>query len=918
MKLSCYTDYMEEDNRIGDSGSSSWLVTAKVMPPKHHITLAERKPALDILLRNQERSLTIMEATGGFGKTTLLSLWRIKLLDMGHTVAWVTLDAEDTANTLITYFTYAFQTAGLNMDEPDLLLDSGSERLDPLHQLNILINLLQNVDKKIVLMLDDVDRMIDQEALQILNMMIRHAPDNLHIAIAYRHNPGIALSNLLLDGTAIRLTAFDLRFSYDEIGELFEGRLSKRDMETIHERSEGWPVALRLMKREIDNNWDYIDKIQHFSGGRGLVSEYFNEQLFLRLTEEEKTFLLDISILEWLEAPLIDAVRETSNASYILNEILHLEGIIVPLEGKGDTYRLHALFRDFLIDLYKAKKPERFINLHRKAAYALAKRNRLLTALRHATLAGDKILIGEILEQAGGIKLWVREGMTRIIPANQMIDDEIISYFPRLGLLRCIVLIKTGHIKAAQALYNHIKKETSGFQRDRIGGNDSSLYMDHTVIRSMLAAYAGLPLSSELISLVSNEINNTEDVESSMIGFYNNMLCLAKYQRADFSEAWYHGQESASYYEKIGSEYGNIFIDFHFGAIAMAQGKASEASGYISRASRNAHRFFPTDKEPRLIGEILTAELKLEKNDTKGLSRKFEDITQRLYESEAWFDIYAVAYSVAVEIIKEQGIKDIGEFLKNAIECAEEKGLSKLISFLVALQVHILIIDGQKEKAQLLYGKSDIPKTIDEIFNLENNSWREVEIYSFCFILIKMTTSSFDEARTVLSRFLAFSEKNNLIRSLIRCLVLAARLEDSANDKALAYYHLEKALKQSLQNDYIRPFIRGGEQIKNLLMGFKNIESKDKELILQADKIISHFQLAQNSDMSKILFSQKEIEILQGLNQGLQDKMIALNLGVTPHAVRYHLKKIYVKTKAKNRIQAVNRAKELCVIKNSI
>lgn len=918
MKSPCYTDYMDENNQIEDSVSSSWLVMAKVMPPRNHITLAARKSALDILLRNQERSITIMEATGGFGKTTLLSLWRIKLLDMGHSVAWITLDAEDTANTLVTYFAYAFQAAGLNMDQSNLLSDSDAALLDPLHQLNILLSFLQDIDKKIVLMLDDVDRIVDPEALKILNMMIRHAPGNLHIAIAYRHNPGIALSNLLLDGTAIRLTAFDLRFSYDEIGDFFDGRLSKRDMETLHERSEGWPVALRLMKREIDDNWDNLDKIQHFSGGRGLVSEYFNEQLFLRLTEEEKTFLLDISILEWLEAPLIDAVRETTNASYILNEILHLEGIIVPLEGKGDTYRLHALFRDFLIDLYKAKKPDRFITLHRRAAHVLAKGNRLLTALRHAELAKDKILIGEILEQAGGIKLWVREGMTRIIPANQLIDDEIISYFPRLGLLRCIVLIKTGHIKSAQALYNHIEKETSGFQKDRIGGDDSSLYMDHTVIRSMLAAYAGLPLSSELISLVSNEINNIEDVESSVIGFYNNMLCLAKYQRAEFVEAWFHGQEATNYYEKIGSVYGKIFIDFHFGAIAMAQGKAADASGYISRASRNAHRFFPTDKEPRLIGEILTAELKLEKNDIKKLNGKFQDITKRLYESEAWFDIYAVAYSVAVEIIKEQGVKDTEEFLRDAIERAEEKGLLKLISFLVALQVQILITDGQKEKAQLLYDKSDIPKTIDEIFNLENNSWREVEVYSFCFIMIKMTASAFDDARTVLSRFLAFSEKNNLIRSLIRCLVFAARLEENANDKALAYSHLGKALKQSLQNDYIRPFIRGGEQIKNLLTGFGNIESNDKELILQAHKVIPHFQLAQNSDMSKILFSEKEIAILQGLNQGLQDKMIALNLGVTPHAVRYHLKKIYAKTNAANRIQAVNRAKELCVIKNNI
>ena len=104
-----YTGYMNENDDTGEQGLSSWLVAAKVMPPKNHITLAERKLALDILLRDQERSITIMEATGGFGKTTLLALWRMKLLDMGHSVAWVTLDAEDTASTLITYFAYAFR-----------------------------------------------------------------------------------------------------------------------------------------------------------------------------------------------------------------------------------------------------------------------------------------------------------------------------------------------------------------------------------------------------------------------------------------------------------------------------------------------------------------------------------------------------------------------------------------------------------------------------------------------------------------------------------------------------------------------------------------------------------------------------------------------------------------------------------------
>jgi LuxR family maltose regulon positive regulatory protein len=46
----------------------------------------------------------------------------------------------------------------------------------------------------------------------------------------------------------------------------------------------------------------------------------------------------------------------------------------------------------------------------------------------------------------------------------------------------------------------------------------------------------------------------------------------------------------------------------------------------------------------------------------------------------------------------------------------------------------------------------------------------------------------------------------------------------------------------------------------------------------------------------------------------LQDKVIARRLGVSEHAVRFHLKNIYAKTRARGRLEAIVRARELGVL----
>lgn len=62
------------------------------------------------------------------------------------------------------------------------------------------------------------------------------------------------------------------------------------------------------------------------------------------------------------------------------------------------------------------------------------------------------------------------------------------------------------------------------------------------------------------------------------------------------------------------------------------------------------------------------------------------------------------------------------------------------------------------------------------------------------------------------------------------------------------------------------------------------------------------------NDKADLLLSEREMEILQGLVQGLDYKEVGAKLFISPHTVRNHIAKIYQKLQVKNKAQAVGLA----------
>src|SRR5215210_1766546 len=132
------------------------LLETKLYIPQAHPNLVPRLRLSERLKEGLGRKLTLISAPAGFGKTTLLSEWRMMHLDSEYPLAWVSLEEDD--NDPMRFLSYLI--AALRSIEADIgevaLLSLRSPRPSPVGSvLTSLVNEIATIPCDFVLVLDD-------------------------------------------------------------------------------------------------------------------------------------------------------------------------------------------------------------------------------------------------------------------------------------------------------------------------------------------------------------------------------------------------------------------------------------------------------------------------------------------------------------------------------------------------------------------------------------------------------------------------------------------------------------------------------------------------------------------------------------------------------------------------------------------
>jgi LuxR family maltose regulon positive regulatory protein len=364
-------DNREDSSQLSTADAEKRLETrpgfflrTKLLPPRPAPELLSRARLTDRLLANLSYPLTLVTANAGSGKTTLVADF---LRTHKRQFVWYQLDHTDAdPSVFLGYLTFGIQQRVPGFGEAVysyLQEATGEVAQHPERAADVFLNeVLERVEQQLILVLDDYHHLGAETAVHaVLDRLLAYLPDVLHVIIISREMPPLALGRLRTHAPLSNIDRADLLFTDEETQELFRKvfdlELTSAQLSEYRERTHGWITALQLVRQVAHRNVitgrngqaDIPDLVEVLRQSERDIFDYFAEEVFSDETEEVRKLLLQVSLLDRIELDTCTALYPGANCSRLLPNLVRRNVFItVAGDGRGEEYRLHPLFQNFL------------------------------------------------------------------------------------------------------------------------------------------------------------------------------------------------------------------------------------------------------------------------------------------------------------------------------------------------------------------------------------------------------------------------------------------------------------------------------------------------------------------------------------------------------------------------------------------
>src|SRR5438876_8981203 len=377
------------------------ILATKLYIPPLRPQVVIRPRLIERLNEGLHRKLTLIAASAGFGKTTLVSEWVEGIERPGARTAWLSLDEGDNDPTrFLTYLVAALQAIAATIGEGVLGVLQSPQPPPTASILTALLNDLTTIKDHFVLVLDDYHVIDAKPVDHALTFLLDHLPPHMHLVIATREDPPLPLARLRARGQLTEVRVTDLRFTHSEaagfLNQVMGLGLSAQDIAALETRTEGWIAGLQLAAISMQGQPDAASFITSFTGSHHFVMDYLVEEVLGQQSERVQAFLLRTSILDRFCGPLCDAVLLDPSASgqETLEYLERANLFIVPLDNERRWYRYHHLFADLLrqrLQQSTASSPgderDGVAEFHRRASQWYEDHSLAIEAFPHAVAA---------------------------------------------------------------------------------------------------------------------------------------------------------------------------------------------------------------------------------------------------------------------------------------------------------------------------------------------------------------------------------------------------------------------------------------------------------------------------------------------------------------------------------------------------
>jgi LuxR family maltose regulon positive regulatory protein len=923
--------------------STSLLATKLyIPPPRAKIVL---RPGLierlnEGLSSGHPPGVTLISAPAGFGKTTLVGEW---IASPWHCpggqvckrpAAWLSLDDGDNDVTrFLTYLVAALQTMDANIGTAVLEM----LQAQPPPTESILTTLINEITsrsdnpstgptgqsgQRFIFVLDDY-HVIDAKAVDnALTFLVEHLPPQMHLVIATREDPNLPLARLRVRGQLTELRAADLRFTPTEAAEFLNQRMGlnllAEDIAALETRTEGWIAGLQLAALSMRGQKDAASFIKAFTGSHHFVLDYLMEEVLGQQSESVQNFLLCTSILDRMCGSLCDAVlldaSQSAPGQETLEYLEHANLFIVPLDNERRWYRYHHLFAELLRHRLEQTNSSLAPKLHQRASVWLENENLIEEAIAQAFASRDWEHTASLIFHFAH-RVHIQTNLTALGGWLAALPEPVIRARPWLCVYQALAWYWTGPRDRIEERLQLAEQALPGSQMPEGEATQLAGY-----IAAIRAHYA----------LVSGDIPRVQSMAQA---------ALQQLPEGDYMRGWtavalggaYWGQGNVVASQQAFQTAKIVALQHNYRLLAVPpacyvgmqlvkQGRLDEALCVyregVEYATLAGGQQLPIAGFPKVkLGDVLR-----ERNDLPDADQWLRPGVEQCLQL-GHPDVLVDAYTALARLqLAQNDWPGAHATFQKADELAQKSPVDPFVRcWLDDCRLRLWLAKGRLDDLARWAEASGL--TVDG----ELSYHYDLHHLNLARLLLARAKCAATPARaqilsrvsSLLSRLLVAAEKAGWVHETIKILVLQTLVLAESSDQAKALPALGRALTLAEPGGFIRIFVDEGvpmsqllseaahqgimpDYVRKLLAAFnaKDQKSENKSSLPSAQPLIEPL-------------SQRELEVLRLISQGLSNREIGERLFLALSTVKGHTRILFDKLQVQRRTEAVARAREL-------
>lgn len=878
------------------SGARERASRRRLRPPVQRAPLATRELVLRSLDVARAGKLTIVVGPRGYGKSTALGQWWQRLTQQGIAAAWYTAsDLDREPDVFLEMVARSLAAAGVEMGDAMRPKTGDSPAAT---MLDAILLQLDRDERPIVLIIDDFDRVDHPGVARLVEEMTDALPDWVHLVLATRRKPSLAVSVLRTQGIVRIIDPAELRLSDAELGEALGLPADAPELAAIAEQTEGWPVAVQLY-RLWRGRMGVSARMPRFSGQVDEVADYLAEQVFAMLGEHSQTLLTELSPFDYVEASLADYVRDRRDSAALLEEVeAELPTLVQRTESEGEpAWRLHPLLSDYA-QARLSRSPDHAARLHGRAADWLWQQQRYAASVRHYDLAGDRATMVETLGGIPFILIFLTYGAGELRAILRETPPEVLEAQPRLQLMAALAHFKAGYFGEASNWLRRIRESSGGYLNDP-AGRDAQLELEGHALDLLFECYInGIAPTREA------EVEKVRALAPDLPLFWawcENTMVVMYQMRGDLHAAHQSVIRTRETYQAIGMlPFAEQHLMTHDVLIALAHGSLKTASELAAATlrRRGAGGIEVTVTSTARMALAAVDYLRHYRESAADLVRVAFD---QFGAGEAWYDQYAVSWPIIVDVAwRRSGLPAALRVIAELRTRLGNQGLLCVTDQLKALEAIYRFRSGGIDSAEAIMRTL----TVDAV----HVPWRTRDLAMQARILIDLARGRVAAAGEGARAMIEEGRTGERLVTMVKGHVLLSLVRDRLGDEAGADEAMASAVHHAFAEEILSPFVEEGSAVRAIMervakRAASPLEQQHAETVIRALK-------AKPQYLSPDALNDRESEIVAHLAEGASNKLIARRLGLTENTIKFHLKKIYAKLGVSSRKAAVARAQE--------